>query len=352
MEHGGRVFQAAESLAISPHEILDFSANINAFFDLSAIQGLIEEYIDYIRFYPDPDLRQGRRILVECVCCPEGNIAVGSGETQLIHLLPQALRPHKVVIPVPTFSEYERGVLKAGVEVSFLPLAEEDGFSLRADALLSACDRSVDMVILCNPNNPTGQLIHEEELTEIERYFRRQDTWLVVDEAFLDFVPGHNRPSLLDKAIDGRVILLRSLTKCLAIPGLRLGYLIAPADIVRRIVDLTPPWSVNCFAQLILEHLRDLYRLFEEGLSQLFEERDFLAEELQKDFTVFPSEANFLLFKSEGLTSGRLAEELLRHRILVRDCSNFRGLGEGFIRVAVRRREENLRLLNAIQEVL
>jgi threonine-phosphate decarboxylase len=352
MEHGGRIFQAADKLAISPREIIDFSANINVFFGLSAIHDLIKEHIDYIRFYPDPEVRQGRRALADFVGRPEGNIAVGNGGTQLIHLLPQALRSRKVVIPVPTFSEYERGMVKVGAEVSFLPLAEEDDFSLRADALLSACDRAVDMVILCNPNNPTGQLIHEEELAEIERHLRKKGIWLVVDEAFLDFVPGHKRPPLLERTIDGHVILLRSLTKCLAIPGIRLGYLIAPGDVVEKIVDLSPTWSINCFAQIVLENLRDLYKRFEKGLPQLFEERDFLAEELQKDFTVFPSETNFLLLKSKGPTSAKLTDDLLQHRILVRDCSNFRGLGEGFIRVAVRKREENLKLLNTIREVL
>jgi threonine-phosphate decarboxylase len=352
MEHGGRVFQTADKLAISPYEIIDFSANINAFFDPSAIHKLIKKHIDYIRFYPDPDVRGGRRVLAEFVGRPEGNIAVGNGGTQLIHLLSQALRPHKVVIPVPTFSEYERGMVKAGTEVSFLPLAKKDDFSLRVDALLSACKRSVDMVILCNPNNPTGQLIHEEELIEIERYLRKRGIWLVLDEAFLDFVPEHNRPSLLEKTDDGRVVLVRSLTKCLAIPGVRLGYLIAPGDVVEKIVDCSPTWSINCFAQIILENLGDLYKHFEEGLPELFEERDFLAKEFEKDFTVFPSEANFLLLKSEGITSTELARELLKHRILVRDCSNFRGLGERFVRVAVRRREENLKLVHAIREVL
>lgn len=352
MEHGGGVFQAADKLAISPHEIIDFSANINAFFDPSAIHNLIKEHIDYIRFYPDPDVRGGRRVLAEFVGRPEGNIAIGNGGTQLIHLIPHALRPHKVVIPVPTFSEYERGMVKAGTEVSFLPLAEEDNFSLRADALISACDREVDMVILCNPNNPTGQLIHEEELAEIKRYLSQKNIWLVVDEAFLDFVPGHNRSSLLERTDDGLVVLVRSLTKCLAIPGVRLGYVIAPGDIVEKIVDCSPSWSINCFAQIILENLEDLYERFTEGLPQLFEERDFLAEELKKFFTIFPSEANFLLLKFKDPPSAKLSDELLRRRILVRDCSNFRGLGAGFIRVAVRKREENIRLIKALQEVV
>ncbi|MBW2039054.1 MAG: aminotransferase class I/II-fold pyridoxal phosphate-dependent enzyme [Deltaproteobacteria bacterium] len=351
MGHGGRVFQAAENLGISPYEILDFSANINAFFDLSAIKRLIEEHLDYIHVYPDPDLKRGRDALAEFLHLPTENVAVGNGASHLIHLLPQALRPKKVLIPVPTFSEYERGVLSAGAEISFLRLQEDEGFCLRAESLLSTLDPSVDMVILCNPNNPTGQLLLQEELEEIERHLRKDGTWLVVDEAFIDFVPEQKRPYLLEKTIDGRVVLLRSPTKCLAIPGLRLGYLAAPRTVIHSVIALTPPWSVNCFAQLILENFQDLYEVFKKGLPQLFAERNFLKGELGKNFKVFPSEANFLLFKSKGFTSTNPSKALLKHRILVRDCMNFRGLDEGFTRVAVRGRDENLKLIKAIREV-
>ncbi len=351
MGHGGRVFQAADNIGISPHEILDFSANINAFFDLSAIKRLIEEHLDYIHIYPDPNLKRGRDTLADFLHLPTENIAVGNGASHLIHLLPQALRPKKVLIPVPTFSEYERGAVNAGAEVSFIRLKEDEGFCLRAESLLSSLDPSIDMVILCNPNNPTGQLLLQEDLEEIERHLRKDGTWLVVDEAFIDFVPEQKRPYFLEKTINGRIVLLRSPTKCLAIPGLRLGYLAAPRNVIHSINALTPPWSVNCFAQMVLENIQALYKLFEKDLPQLFAERNFLKGELEKNFKVFPSEANFLLFKSKGFTSANLSEALLKHRILVRDCRNFRELGGEFARVAVRGREENLKLIKAIREV-
>ena len=348
VEHGGRVFEASERLGRPLAEILDFSSNTNAFFDLEGVKELLRGNLDWLALYPDLD--RSRRALSSFLQIPPSNLWVGNGSGQLIYLVLQALRPREVLIPVPTFSEYERAARATGAKVSFLPLRQQEGFRLEPRALLRALSPETEAVFLCNPNNPTGGLVSEEGLFELHRALERRGIWLLVDEAFVDFVVPQRRPSLERRALEGRLVLLRSLTKALAIPGLRLGYIVGPQGVVERVEGISPPWPISTFAQLILEHLEELWRTFEEGLPELFGQREALKEKLHGLFEVFPSEANFFLVRT-GVPSGALASSLLRRGILVREGTGFRGLGEGFIRVAVRRPEENSRLIEALKEV-
>ena len=346
MRHGGRVFEASERLGRPLTEIIDFSSNINAFFDLDRVRELLRKSIDWLAFYPD--LERSRRVLSSFLEIPVSNLWVGNGSSQLIYLVLQALKPREVLIPIPTFSEYERAALATGAKVSFLQL-EEDGFRLRPQLLLDALSHETEAVFLCNPNNPTGGLLSQEELVELHRTFERRGIWLLVDEAFVDFVSPEKKPSLERYACGGRVLLFRSLTKVLAIPGLRLGYIIGPKRAVERVEGVSDPWPINIFAQLVLEHLGELWRAFEEGLPRLFGQRRIFEEKLQELFDVFPSEANFFLVRT-GIPSWILASFLLQKGILVREGRGFRGLREDFIRVAVRKAEENSRLIEALKE--
>lgn len=348
MDHGGKVFEAAERIGCPPEEILDFSSNLNAFYPLERIEALLKERLNWISFYPE--VGRCQRALSAFFDLPAENLLVGSGSGQLIPLLLQALGPEEILVPVPTFSEYERSARALNIKTSFVELSPEEDFRLDPERVLKAIGRGTGVVFLCNPNNPTGHFLCPEALFRLAEGLTRRGWWLVLDEAFRDFLPPHKRPAMERLAMEGMVVIIRSLTKALAIPGLRLGYLIAPREVVKRAEALSPPWPINTLAQAVLEHLKELWDAFEETLPEILSAKRSLAEGLRRFFVVYPSEANFLLLRRE--TALELPQRLLERRILVRDPKGFRGLGKGFLRVAVRRPEENERLLKTLQEVI
>lgn len=343
MGHGGRVFWASELTGIPPEGILDFSSNTNAFFDPVPLRRLLSERLPWIAYYPEPS--RAMRSLSSFLGVGEDLLWIGNGSAELLYVLTRALSPGKVLIPVPTFSEYERASRAVGAEVSFLPLSEERGFKTTPDEVIRAAG-DADLVFLCNPNNPTGVLLGEDEVRGILEGLRG---WLLVDEAFVDFVDPGRRPNLLPLVEKGRLCLLRSLTKALSIPGLRIGYLVGPPDLVRKVRDLSPPWPINTLAQAVFEDLGVLWRAFEAGLPSFFEERMRFASALSELLRAFPSQGNFLLLKAP-LTD--LPSRLLPREILVRGPEGFRNLGPGYIRVAIRRPEENQRLIEVLKEVM
>ena len=248
-----------------------------------------------------------------------------------------------MTIPAPTFSEYEIAARNVGSSIQFLELKEEEGFRLTLDG-----DES-EMAFLCNPNNPTGNLLFED--------LRVSGDLVVVDECFMDFLPNQEKHTLIRKAVKAKnLIVLRTFTKFFCLPGLRIGYLIAHKEIVDKLRQHQPPWSTNALAQmaaaLILSddsYAKETHRLIEK-------ERSFLFGQLDKieGLRPYPSVANFLLIKIErpGISSRPLKESLLEKGVLIRDCSNFRGLSNSYIRIAVRSHKENLQLLAALDEVL
>lgn len=235
-------------------------------------------------------------------------------------------------------------------------LSPEDGFRIDVGYLLQALQGS-DALFLCQPNNPTGRLMPYEDLSVLAVEAERTGAFLIVDEAFLDFVPenaGLTAAGFLPRL--SRVVILRSLTKFFGLAGLRLGALVAVPELLEKVEALTPPWNVNMPAQAAgvaavqdEEYIRRTRQL-------IATERQFLAEALGglPGVRVFAGAANFLLLdiRNTGLSAGGIACRLAEKRILVRDCGNFAGLNDGFIRVAVRLRRQNERLVEALKSVL
>jgi len=354
MAHGGEIFQVAERLGVSPREILDFSVNINPFFPLSLLKKRIRENLDLISSYPDLEQKRGRGNLANILGLPEDNILLGNGASELIFLILRIIKPKKVLIPIPTFSEYEKGAQAVGAKLTFLPLKEEKGFALEMRGLFPLL-KDVDTLFLCNPNNPTGHLLAEKEIQELIKVTRKRGIWLILDEAFIDFVPEGERPYLLKEAVEvgGHLLLIRSLTKSLAIPGLRVGYAIAPKGFVERLESIRPPWYLNIFSQVVLDYLEEYFPLFQKGLERLSQEKVFFKRKLEEFplLKVFPSWTNFFLCRVKGISSSDLKGRFLAYKILIRDCRDFRGLGEGFIRIAVRKKEDNLRLIRSMRKI-
>ncbi len=348
--HGGNITKLAAAAGKPAGEILDFSANINPLGPPEWLRPLISSHVSSLVHYPDPDCTDLVSAFAERFGVSAYEILMGNGETELLYLMPRVLGKDRAVIPVPAYADYGAGAESAGMTVELLPLREDRAFV--ADiAEIDAVLNGNEAVFLGRPNNPTGHFLPADSIRELAG--RHPATLFVVDEAFADFVTGE---SLLDRVRPGNLIVMRSFTKFYAIPGLRLGAIVADREIIRRLRDIAPPWSVNTLAQAVgAAALRD-GEYAEETRRFVRERREEIAGELEAitGLAVYPGTANFLLIRIDrgDISAVELARRLLKEGIAIRVCDNFAGLDGRFFRVAVRTADENGRLCSALRKVL
>ena len=373
--HGGNIAKLAAAAGRPAGEIFDFSANINPLGPPEWLRPLISSQVGSLVHYPDPDCTDLVLAFSERfgVCADE--VLMGNGVTELLYLLPRVLGKRRALIPVPAYADYGAAAASAGMAVEMPPLREEKGF-IPDIAEIDAVLRGDEALFLGRPNNPTGHFLPADAIRDLA--CRRPATRFVVDEAFADFVTGESlldrggnpqgktAPSApgetgsADRELQGgrpaNLVVLRSFTKFYAIPGLRLGAVVADREIIRRLRDIAPPWSVNSLAQAVgAAALRD-GEYAEETRRFVGERRAELTRELEAvpGLTVYPGRANFLLVRIDrkGLTASELASRLLYEGIAICVCDNFAGLDHRFFRVAVRTAEENGRLCRSLRRVL
>ena len=335
-------------------QILDFSANINPLGPSPKALRRLRRDLPLIRFYPDTETRELRDLIANEASISSDCILFGNGATPLLHLVPRVLKPRTAVVPEPSFSEYSSALERQGCRIHRLVTRAEEGFQIHREELFHILRRArPDLLILGNPNNPTGSLVPRPLLSELIDVCSERRIYLVLDESFIDFT---QHPScVVDAAKNPRVLVVRSLTKFWALPGLRIGYLVAHRSLVEKLSAGSEPWPVNILASAAAaESLRDLqYR--EQTVRLIHRERAFLMDQLARLRWLhpLPSEANFLLVRigAPSINSTLLCEKLAKRNILVRDGSNFPGLDRRYFRVAVRRRSENQRLIEELRAI-
>jgi len=346
--HGGNLRALASKAGCAPGEILDFSASINPLGPPDWLREEMSRSVSGLVHYPDPDCRDLASAAARRFNVNEGEVVAGNGSTEILFALVRALRPNRALIPVPAYTDYARACAVAGVEFHAWPLDPDQDF--RPDlAALGKHIQPGDAVFLGRPNNPTGRGFSLSELADLAS--ASPAAAIVVDEAFIDFT---DRASCIPERPDN-VVVLYSLTKIFAVPGLRLGLGFASPELAASLRGLLPPWSVSSPAQAVgiraledtgfVEHsrvqVRALARDLASGLGSL------------PGLAVHPGEANFLLCRLDGRDAGEVADKLIReHKIAVRVCGDFAGLGGGWLRVAVRTGRENQRLIDALGSVL
>lgn len=317
----------------------------------SARRAFIASYGEISR-YPGPYGETLKQALAKRHKLSSAEVLVGNGSTQLIYLLCAALQPRKALIVGPAFSEYANALALGGATIREFILGAADGFQFSLPRFMAAWDRACDAVFLATPNSITGRLIPRAEIEAIARVALTRKSVVVIDEAFIDFVEAESVKLLVRQ--NPYVIVLRSLTKYFALPGLRIGYLVGEACRVAQLAAYEEPWSVNAPAlRVALVCLKDA-GFMRKTASWLEKERQFLSERLTaiEGLRPFLSRANFLLVKINrtGTDALQLRSFLLKKKILIRACESFAGLGPDYFRVAVKRRKDNLRLLAALRE--
>lgn len=348
--HGGNVRQLARKSGRDISQFLDFSANINPLGPPSWLRPTISSAISGLVNYPDPDSIDLRQAVARRHNADFDETFVGNGSTELIYILPRALKKTKAVIVCPSYADYTTACLQAGLEIKRLVTTHDKEFKPDLNQLDGVLDGN-ELVFLGHPNNPTGVGLDRDSILNLAE--THPETFFIMDEAFLDLSSGIK--SFTEKMLPNILVVI-SLTKTFAIPGIRLGCGVANHDVVTQIEHFLPPWSVNTLAQMIGVKALEDAQYVKESVNLVETERAFLQSGLSEldALQPFPSLVNFILVRilREGLDSGTLVEKALKKGLAVRDCSNFHGLGPDYIRVAVRPRDENIRLLEVLGEIL
>ena len=355
--HGGEILDAAGKSGFKREEILDFSSSVNPLGPSKKALKAAKNSFKEIPAYPDSNSNELRQAIADHFDgLSKNNVIVGNGSTELMYLFAETFmkKGDTAVIPAPTFGEYESAVRKTGETPKFVKL--DKNFNVEADVFAREM-AGAKIVFLCNPNNPTSILIPTETLKGIIEEALAQDSLVFLDEDFLEFVENEQALSMINKIkAYPNLFILRSFTKIFGLTGLRVGYGIASEEIINVLLCAKIPWNVNCLAQAAAvvalkdeEHLRVTRELIKN-------EKAFLSTELEKikSFKVFTPDANFFFIdiRKSGLTATKLKDKLLHQGILIRDCTSFRELDPYYIRVAVKTRAENERLIEALNRIV
>jgi adenosylcobyric acid synthase len=347
--HGGNIGRLAAKLGCTIEDILDFSANINPLGPPEQLWQIVAARLPEIIHYPDPEATDLVRAISNCWRIGSSQIVVGNGTSELLYAAVRALAPQRAVIPVPAYIDYRHACAQAGVKVLPVPLAADKDFQPDLHSIYSLL-RPGDVLILGQPNNPTGYMCDRSKLLALAG--RHPEVLFLIDEAFAGFVEGYESLT----CCRDNIITLCSLTKLFAIPGLRLGFLAAAEPLCEKIREQIAPWPVNNLAQaagaVVLGDADYLRRSRETVRRNREELRCGLAA--MPRLQVIDGAANFLFVRLNGLmTAQDLAERLLyEYRIAIRVCDNYEGVDGAYFRVAVRLDEENARLLEALRCLL
>jgi histidinol-phosphate aminotransferase len=341
MLHGGDIYRNKVNI--------DFSVNINPLGMPDAVRKALSEAVGNCEQYPDIKAERLTESLAERMGVNKEYILPGNGASELFTAIVHAVNPGRIVIPVPSFLGYEKAVMSSHGEVLFYEMKEDMGYTLD-EGIMEYLTEGTDLLFLANPNNPVGNLIDSTLLEQVAEECRKKQILIVLDECFLEFSGKEEKYSYKNKLeAYPNVIVVRAFTKIYAIPGVRLGYLLCGDSELRKRIEVhLPEWNLSVFAQAagIAACLEKNY--IAESVRVVEAEREYLKEELEQlGIKVYPSDADYLLIK----TDMQLYDELLKKEILIRDCSNFRGLGRGYYRIAVKKHSDNVMLIKAIREI-
>ncbi|ABW19746.1 threonine-phosphate decarboxylase CobD [Alkaliphilus oremlandii] len=343
-EHGGYFGKEA-------NQMMDFSVNINPLGVPQKLMDVLVKELPYLIRYPEIDGITAKKTIATYLNKEVDELILGNGATELIYLFARAIAPKKVLIIQPTFTEYERAFQLSGSQIHYFSTDEKDDFKINKEALFNTIGSlQPEVIVLCNPNNPTGLLYHPEELLPLLEVVKENRGYFFVDESFIDFT---EKPSLINCIEEYPLFLLRSMTKTYGIPGLRLGYGLGNRGIIQKLNSIKEPWTINSLALKAVPILLEDTAYFNDTIEWYREEKDFLWKALSTidGMKVFPSDGNFFLCKLKHRNGSDLKNALAKKGIYIRTCTDFKGLSDQFIRLAVRSREENQRLIHGLREM-
>ncbi len=351
--HGGRIVDYEQFSGLSRRDIIDFSANINPLGPPVSVMNAISNALHDIVHYPDASHRRVKSVLANRHAVHERNVLCGNGATEVLELFFRHILPKRTWIIHPAFSEYTRIAKRYHSQVMDITLPIFDDLNIVFSAILKQVLPG-DIVILNNPNNPTGRLFMREEWQQYAKQFEQLGVWLLIDESFMDFIEDSNRYTAVPfTLLSSHLVVVGSATKMYAIPGLRFGFAVGHEDLITEIGKNRDGWSVNHLAQIAVEAAYS----DDSFLNRTFEWLKLQQEYVQTIWrpltvcTVLPTRTNFFLAQFKGVNMENLLFRLASEGLFVRSCANFMGLGDNYVRIAIRTREQNERLAFAVNEL-
>lgn len=346
MKHGGDLITYEEYY---DGDLIDFSSNINP---LGPPKGLYEELInnlDTLISYPDIKYRYLKSSIAGYLKCPMENVVVGNGAVDIIDSF--ILMFPRIIVFLPSFLEYERRVLVYDKEIIRLNYKED--FTLDLEAIKNNM-KSGDLLILGNPNNPTGLRVDKETLLKLYKIIGEKEGYLLLDEAFYEFCPGdYDSIEIFKEYSFANVGIIRAATKFFGLPGIRLGYGCISGKLMEEYKRIELPWSVNTLANIAGEYIFNCRDYIEESKAYIEEEREFLLEGLLNigGIKVFNTHTNYILIKLLKWNEEYIFNFFLKRGLLIRKCSSFNGLDDSYIRVAIKDRKSNEKLIKTFIEL-
>ncbi len=340
--HGGDVY--------TYQGVRDLSANINPFGVPEQIMSSISKSLCDLSNYPDYACRRLRKKLAEDTGSRQEWIICGNGAADLLFTLAAAVKPKKALLVIPGFAEYEEALHTSDTELIYYCLRDDNGYQMNEE-YLELLTPDIEMAFICSPNNPTGAVVEKELLLKIIKKCKKNHTLLVVDECFNDFLDEPEEYSVINQTgYWDNLFILRSFTKMFAIAGLRLGYgITSNQDIIERMYKYRQPWPVSIPAQAAGIAAVDEKEFVNRTRSFIRIEKEYLYKELERlDVKYWKSAANYIMFQC----STNLKERMLKHQILIRDCSNYKNLDKGHFRVAVKSHEDNSAFIESLEAEL
>jgi threonine-phosphate decarboxylase len=311
-----------------------------------------------IKFYPDPNPVEFKNEIAKYVGhgVEAKNVLVGNGSIELIYMITEVLPAgFEALIPVPSFSEYEKAALRVGGEVNLVQLP--DNFALENDKIKRAVTDKTKIICICNPHSPSGTLYSEDSIIDLVDFCNKKDIIFSIDENYIEFAGQgeQNTVAGLVKKYEN-LFVIRSVTKFFGMAGIRFGYALAAPSLIDKLETVRQPWSINGLASTVTLAAFSDNEFIANTRQTIDREREVLSKSLGEleGLQVFPSVTNFLLVKitDSKLSSTKLKEMLAQECILIRDCSTFMGLDDTFFRVTVRSAKDNQKLIQAITKTL
>ncbi|MDI9644333.1 MAG: aminotransferase class I/II-fold pyridoxal phosphate-dependent enzyme [Candidatus Verstraetearchaeota archaeon] len=355
-KHGGDALEVSSRAGLPTGAVLDFSQNVNPYGPPPGVFEAIKSSAQYIRFYPERSYSRLRGAIANHIGVGADGVIVGCGATEIIHsLLARFVRKGPVVVPLPSFSEYEAAASALGLEVRFV---HPEGLRVDLENVLDLIrEGAAKCAIVCNPNNPTGEVLDRGLLQELAETAEERGAMVIVDEAYLDLCEGGEAMTMAPAAYESEnLFVLRSLTKPFGFPGLRVGYAVCSPDSASKYESTAISWRVG-----VIEEAAAISALKESGFLESSREKIFAGKGSLvrgiasiKGLRPIESKANFLMVdvSGAGLSPRNLRWRLLSYGVLVRELSSVKGLPGSMIRVCVRRPEENRILLEAMRNVI
>jgi histidinol-phosphate/aromatic aminotransferase/cobyric acid decarboxylase-like protein len=353
--HSPSVFELSRRMGEQGHQLVDFCIPCNPYFPTPEMFAEMAASLERVlRFYPsDTSTIAGE--LSRLLGLNPATIAMANGSTELITWMDHLWFMESVAIPIPTFGRWTDQPMETGKRVDMFPLREVDRFALNVDEYVRFIRaRGSRVAVLVNPNNPDGGYLPRREVIRFMDELADLDL-VVVDESFIDFVDAEREPSVaMDAAIRPNVVVLKSLGKNFGLHGIRFGYLVANPGLASKMRKTLPKWNLNSLAEMVVFMLREHGAEYRESLQLLARDRYNMGVGLSRlpEFTVFPSQGNFLLVKlAPGVDGTDLRDHLInRHQVFIRECGNKLGMSSQFLRFVVRPQHDVARLVEGIRD--